>query len=117
MPERFLIGVPYDHYIETLDLSQTDSGVALGRRQSVARVRVHLLETSALRIGPKVGKMREVPFRQFEPIGAPVEPFSGYRRVPIPREWNSNGRIRVEGVDGLRMEILSVVSDTQIGDE
>ena len=115
--EGFLVGVPYDSFIETLDLAQTNQGNSLGRRQAVARVRVHLLETSALRIGPDEGRMREVPFRQFENLGAPPEPYSGYQRIPIPREWNSNGRIRVESVDPHRMEILSVMPDTQIGDE
>ena len=115
--ERYLLGVPYDHFIETLDLARTGAGDTMGRRQSIARVRVHLLETSALRIGPREGKVQDVPFRQFEPIGASVEPLSGYRRIPIPREWNSNGRMRIEGVDGLRMEVLSLMPDAQIGDE
>ena len=115
--DRYLIGVPYDHFIETLDLARTGAGDTMGRRQSIARVRVHLLETSALRIGPREGKVQDVPFRQFEPIGASVEPLSGYRRIPIPREWNSNGRMRIEGVDGLRMEVLSLMPDAQIGDE
>ena len=115
--DRYLIGVPYDHFIETLDLARTGAGDTMGRRQSIARVRVHLLETSALRIGPREGKVQDVPFRQFEPIGASVEPLSGYRRIPIPREWNSNGRMRIEGVDGLRMEVLSLMPDAQRGDE
>ena len=113
----FMIGVPYDSYIETLNLAQTSDGLALGRRQSVARVRVRILETRALRIGPDERRMRDVPIRQFENLGGPPEPFSGFQRVSIPREWDSNGRIRVESVDPHRMEVLSVMPDTQMGDE
>ena len=115
--EALTIGIPYDSFIETLDLDQTNEGPSYGRRQSVARVRVHILNTRALRMGPGEGKTRDVPIRQFEPLGTPPEPFTGFQRVSIPREWDSNGKIRVESVDPNRMEVLSLMPESQKGDE
>ena len=113
----FLIGLPYDSYIETLNLSDTGDGRTAGRRQSVARVRLQVANTRGLLVGPSEDRMEPVVMRQFEAHGADVRPFTGFVRVPIPREWESNGRVRIESRDPYRMEILQVIPDTQLGDE
>ena len=113
----FLIGLPYASYIETLNLDNTGQGRTAGRRQSVARVRVQVANTRGLLVGPSGDRMESIPMRQFEAHGEDVRPFTGFLRVPIPREWESNGKVRIESRDPYRMEILRVIPDTQLGDE
>ena len=113
----FLIGLPYASYIETLNLSETGQGRTAGRRQSVARVRLQIANTRGLLVGPSGDRMEPVIMRQFEAHGEDVRPFTGFVRVPISREWESNGKVRIESRDPYRMEILQVIPDTQLGDE
>ena len=113
----FLIGLPYASYIETLNLDNTGQRRTAGRRQSVARVRVQVANTRGLLVGPSGDRMESIPMRQFEAHGEDVRPFTGFLRVPIPREWESNGKVRIESRDPYRMEILRVIPDTQLGDE
>ena len=113
----FLIGLPYDSYIETLNLSETGQGRTAGRRQSVARVRLQVANTRGLLVGPSEDRLEPVIMRQFEAHGEDVRPFTGFVRVPIAREWESNGKVRIESRDPYRMEILQVIPDTQLGDE
>ena len=113
----FLIGLPYASYIETLNLDNTGQGRTAGRRQSVARVRVQVANTRGLLVGPSGDRMESIPMRQFEAHGEDVRPFTGFLRVPVPREWESNGKVRIESRDPYRMEILRVIPDTQLGDE
>ena len=113
----FLIGLPYASYIETLNLSETGQGRTAGRRQSVARVRLQIANTRGLLVGPSGDRMAPVVMRQFEAHGEDVRPFTGFVRVPVPREWESNGKVRIESRDPYRMEILQVIPDTQLGDE
>ena len=112
----FLIGLPYSSYIETLNLDNTGEGRSAGRRQSIARVRLQVANTRGLLVGPSGDRMESIPMRQFEAHGEDVRPFTGFLRVPIPREWESNGKVRIESRDPYRMEILRVIPDTQIGD-
>ena len=113
----FLIGLPYASYIETLNLSETGQGRTAGRRQSVARVRLQIANTRGLLVGPSGDRMEPVIMRQFEAHGEDVRPFTGFVRVPVSREWESNGKVRIESRDPYRMEILQVIPDTQLGDE
>ena len=113
----FLIGLPYASYIETLNLSDTGQGRTAGRRQSVARVRLQIANTRGLLVGPSGDRMEPVIMRQFETHGEDVRPFTGFVRVPVSREWESNGKVRIESRDPYRMEILQVIPDTQLGDE
>ena len=113
----FLVGLPYASYIETLNLSESGQGRIAGRRQSVARVRLQVANTRGLLVGPSETRMEPVVMRQFEAHGEDVRPFTGFVRVPIPREWESDGKIRIESRDPYRMEILQVIPDTQLGDE
>ena len=113
----FLIGLPYASYIETLNLDNTGQRRTAGRRQSVARVRVQVANTRGLLVGPSGDRMESIPMRQFEAHGEDVRPFTGFLRVPVPREWESNGKVRIESRDPYRMEILRVIPDTQLGDE
>ena len=115
-PDSFIVGMPYDSYIETLNLDETTEGRSFGKRQSVARVRVQVRDTRGLMLGPDSSKMVAVKMRQLEGHGEGVEPFTGFLRVPIPRSWESNGKVRIESVDPYRMEILAVIPDTQLGD-
>ena len=113
----FLIGLPYSSYIETLNLDNTGQGRSAGRRQSVARVRLQVANTRGLLVGPSGDRMESIPMRQFEAHGEDVRPFTGFLRVPVPREWESNGKVRIASRDPYRMEILRVIPDTQLGDE
>ena len=114
-PNDFLIGMPFDSYIETLNVSRSTSGRTLGRKVSVPRVHMQVANTRGLMVGPDADRMVVEQLRQFQRHGEGVMPYSGFLDKSIPREWNTNGKIRIAHQDPYRVEVLGIIPEVDMG--
>lgn len=109
------IGMPFPAYIETLNVQEeVGAGPLMGRRVTIPRARVQVLNTRGLRMGPP-GKLTSVRDRQFEGPGEQTKLFSGYIRQSLNTDWTQNGRLRIEASDAQPMHILSIIPDLDTG--
>jgi hypothetical protein len=107
---RIHIGLSYVSDLETLDLELQDK-VITGSEVKVSEVAVRFEKSRGLLIGPNEANLTEMKQREFEKMGEPTNLLTGVKKITLPPDWKSNGRIFIRQVDPLPMNILGVTLD------
>jgi hypothetical protein len=113
---RIQIGLRYISDIQTLDI-ETPQGTTQGQKKKVNSVNVRFRRSRGLLIGPDSDMLNEMKQREFEKMGEPTALLTGDKKIDIPPEWNSNGRVFLRQKDPLPITVLAIIPVVTPGDE
>lgn len=110
------IGLPYSSDLEPLAFEgRAAEGPLLARKRQIARVRVSLLNSRGLWVGPDKENQVEFKQRKFEPMGSAIQLHSGIVDVAIPPSWGNSGGLVLSQRDPLPLTILAVLPEIASG--
>jgi hypothetical protein len=113
---RVHLGLRYIGDLETLNI-ESPQGTTQGQKKKISDVVIRFKRSRGLLIGPSSDKLREMKQREFEPLGEPTELLTGDKKINIPPDWNSNGRLFLRQKEPLPFTILAVAPQIEPGDE
>lgn len=115
---RVTIGLGYTSDLETLEMEVGGEGNTLqDRARNIPEATIRLENTQALWVGPDADNLDEIPFRETELLGTPVDLFTGDKDVFLessdePRQ----GRVFMRNLDPVPVTILSVIPRIEYGE-
>ena len=112
------VGLPYISKIVTLSLEAgADVGTAQSRTKRIHEVFVRLYRSLGVKVGPEGGTLEIVPFRDSSDLmDRPPALFTGEKRVPYPRGFETKDHIQVQQDQPLPMTILALISHVKTND-
>ena len=112
------VGLPYISKVVTLSLEAgADVGTAQSRTKRIHEVFVRLYRSLGVKVGPEGGTLEIVPFRDSSDLmDRPPALFTGEKRVPYPRGFETKDHIQVQQDQPLPMTILSLISHVKTND-
>jgi hypothetical protein len=113
---RAIAGLPYKCRAKTLPLIIPDAGIEAKRKRIVA-VSPRLINSRGLKIGHSYDKLYEMKERTTEMWGVPIALQDGVHHESIGTTWDEEAFTYFELDDPLPVTLLSLVQDTEVGDE
>ena len=112
------VGLPYISKVVTLSLEAgADVGTAQSRTKRIHEVFVRLYRSLGVKVGPEGGTLEIVPFRDSSDLmDRPPALFTGEKRVPYPRGFETKDHIQVQQDQPLPMTILALISHVKTND-
>tara|TARA_R100001594_G_scaffold33685_2_gene62429 strand:- start:8892 stop:11399 length:2508 start_codon:yes stop_codon:yes gene_type:complete len=112
------VGLPYTSSVTTLSLEAgSDSGTAQSRTKRIHEVSVRLFRSLGVKVGPENGTLDTVPFRDSSDLmDRPPALFSGDKKVPYPKGFETKDNIQVQQDQPLPMTILALISHVKTND-
>jgi hypothetical protein len=115
-----VIGLPYKAQLKSLYVDVAGQPqTAQGRRIEVPAVTVRVQDTMGVKIGHtfEVEDLIEVKVDpEFQPLGYPLLPFTGDKRVVVGSTWETDAQVCVEQSNPLPATILAFIPEVNIGD-
>ena len=112
------VGLPYISKVVTLSLEAgADVGTAQSRTKRIHEVFVRLYRSLGVKVGPEGGTLEIVPFRDSSDLmDRPPALFTGEKRGPYPRGFETKDHIQVQQDQPLPMTILALISHVKTND-
>lgn len=115
---RVHIGLAYTSEMETLDfLFATQEGSVQDKIRHVPSTVVSLENTRALWIGQDIDNLVEVAFRTTEPLGSPINLFTGDKDVVLYPGDESHSRLFIRNTEPVPLTIISMIARVSYGNE
>lgn len=112
---KFAAGYHYNSDVETLPLEDPSGrNLIQGKKKRVPKVRITMMDTRGLLVGPNSKKLIAVKERQFERYGQPTRLYTGGRDFYIPSDWLGNGQVFIRQAYPLPMNVQAIVGTTDI---
>jgi hypothetical protein len=113
---RAIVGLPFTCRAKTLPVIASGAAIE-SRRKRIVGIGVRLDKSRGLKIGPTTDDLMPMRERTNEPYGHPTRLVNGMKYQLMPTDWNEEGQTVFEQTDPLPVNILSLVSDVEVGDE
>lgn len=113
---RAIIGLPFSCIAQTLPII-TPQAVIESRRKRVVGIGIRMDKSRGIKIGPTLDRLQELRERSDEDFGAPTRFVNGLKYQLQYSDWNSEGQTYFQQDDPLPVNILSIISDIDVGDE
>lgn len=113
---RAIVGLPYKCRAKTLPLIVPDAGIESKRKRVVA-VSPRLINSRGLKIGDSYDHLYDMKERTTEMWGRPTALQDGVHHESIGTTWDEEAFTYFELDDPLPVTLLSLVQDTEVGDE
>jgi hypothetical protein len=113
------IGLGYEATLETLDVDLgvlRNLGTIKGRKVSIPKVTVRVLDSRGLKIAVGTGEFQEWKQREDEDFGAPMALYSGHMEMVVEDDYDTAGRVTVKQSYPLPMHVTSVIPDIVVGE-
>lgn len=115
-----VIGLPYKSQLKSLYIDVAGQPqTAQGRRIQVPAVTVRVQDSVGVKIGHtfELEDLIEVKVDpEFQPLGYPLLPYTGDKRVVIGSTWEVDAQVCVEQSNPLPATILAFIPDVNVGD-
>lgn len=111
---RVHLGLPYAAEFETLNI-EAPQGTMQAAKKKINNVTVRFKRSRGMFIGLPGGKMEEMKQREFEAMGDPTALLTGDKKIDMPGDWSTNGRVVIRQPYPLPMTILAVLPDLTVG--
>lgn len=113
---KVAIGLPYTASIRSLDYSpQGQIAVSKGWTKVVKELKVQFYQTVGAEVGPDPGNLEPVLFRSgSDPMSAPLQPFSGIKRVKYRGRHDLEAKVYIENSQPLPMTILALMPEVSL---
>jgi hypothetical protein len=113
---RAIVGLPFFCNGKTLPLIVPDAGVE-GKRKRIVAVSPRLINSRGLKMGDDPSRVYPMKERTTEAWGRPTELQDGVHHMSIGTTWDEEGFTYLQIDDPLPVTLLSLVQDTEFGDE
>lgn len=113
---RAIVGLGFTCRAKTLPVIIPDQGIE-AKRKRIAGIGVRMDKSRGIKLGPQIDDVLPMRERTDEPYGHPVRLISGVRYALLRSEWNEEGQTYFIQNDPLPVNILSIVSEIEVGDE
>lgn len=111
------VGLPFTCQLQSLYVDiQSADGTVQSKRKTVPAVTVRMQDSRGLKAGPTFDSLVEIKERTNEPMGQPIQLFTGDQRVVLPATYNVPGQICVQQDNPLPSTILALIPELVIGD-
>lgn len=113
---RIHIGLPYESDLETLNIEvQQQDGVAQGRKLKISKVIIRFLNSRGGWLGPNEDNLNEIIQRSDEPLGSPIDLYTGDYDQTINSQYDDGGRVFYRQTDPLPITILAIIPSVTFG--
>ena len=111
------IGIPIESEIRTLPIEfNAQDGAYLSRRKRVSSINILFKNSRGGYFGVDEEKLDEIKWRSNEQLGAPIELFTGKKKVSVPAAtWSDIQQVRIKQDDPLPMTVLALVPEIEAG--
>lgn len=113
---RAIVGLPYTCKAKTLPLIVPDAGIE-GKRKRIVAVSPRLINSRGLKAGDDYDRLYPMKERTTEMWGRPTSLLDGIHRETIGTTWDEDAFTYFQLDDPLPVTLLSLVQDTEVGDE
>jgi hypothetical protein len=111
------VGLPFTAQLQSLYLDiQEGGGTIQSKRKTIPAVTIRMQDSRGLKAGPSFSNLIELKERTTEPMGQPVQLFTGDRRVNIPSSYTVAGQICVQQDNPLPATVLALIPELVVGD-
>jgi hypothetical protein len=107
------VGLPYETVIETTDLD-FNALETFGLERRPSRMKLNVLNSRGLEVGPDLDNMNPVPQRQFESLGSPIDLKSGFVDALAKSRFSERGSLFMRQTNPLPMQILGIVVEASV---
>lgn len=113
---RVSMGLKYTSDLETLNNEIAAGGSTIqGDLKKISTCTIRFSRSRGLFVGISSDALDEVKQRQFENMGDPTALLDGDLTLPLPSDWEQNGRVFARQRDPLPMNVLAFIPDLDIG--
>lgn len=113
---RAIVGLGFTCHAKTLPVIVPNAGIE-SKRKRIVGIGVRMDKTRGLKKGPSITDARPFRERTNEPYGHPTRLISGMLYELMFTDYNVEGQTTFIQTDPLPVNILSIVSDIEVGDE
>ena len=113
---RAIVGLPFTCRARTLPMIVPNAGIE-SKRKRIVGIGIRMDKSRGIKLGPTLDRMAPMRERTNEPYGHPVREISGIKYQLTYTEWNEEGQTYFVQDEPLPVNILSIVSDIEVGDE
>jgi hypothetical protein len=115
---RVHIGLPYTADLETLDVDLPQQAVSVRTRPKLmSHISTVVKDTPVLWAGTSFDRLTEYKIREFEKMGDPTNPKTGFIDVTVDAAWDEESRVCIRQRDPLPATVLAVIPRTLMGKE
>lgn len=111
------IGLPFECYIETLDLNVVGRGTVRPHGKTVSRVSALISESRGLWAGPDRDHLEEWAGRDVEDAYDVPEPFTGLAEVELNSTWEDRGSTQIWQLAPAPLTVLAVIPSVVVGSD
>lgn len=113
---RAIVGLPFSCRARTLPIIAPGAAIE-SKRKRIVGIGIRLDKSRGVKIGPTLDRMSELRERTTEPYGHPIRLINGMKYQLTYSQFDEEGQTYFTLDDPLPVNILSVVSDVEVGDE
>lgn len=113
---RAIVGLPITCRAKTLPIIIPNASIE-SKRKRIVGIGVRMDKSRGIKIGPTLDRLSELRERTTENYGRSTRFVNGMEYQLIYSDWNEEGQTYFVQSDPLPVNILSIVSDVEVGDE
>jgi hypothetical protein len=111
-----VVGLPYQAQLKTLYLDIQGGQTIQSKRKKVSAVTARLLNSRGIKIGQTFDNLREIKERNTQPMGQPIQLFTGDERVTLDPIYDLQGQICIQQDNPLPVTVLGLIPEITVGD-
>jgi hypothetical protein len=113
---RAIVGLSFTCRAKTLPMIVANAAIE-AKRKRVVGIGIRMDKSRGIRYGPALDQMSSLRERTDEAYGHSTRMVNGMKYQLAYSDWNEEGQTYFEQTDPLPVNILSIVSDIEVGDE
>jgi hypothetical protein len=111
------VGLPFTCQLQSLYVDVQEAGGTIqSKRKTIPAVTVRMQDSRGLKAGPTFDSLVEIKERTTEPMGQPIQLFTGDQRIVLPARYNVPGQICIQQDYPLPSTILALIPELVVGD-
>lgn len=109
------VGLPITATVQTLPFAVEVMGYGQEKPKNINGVFLRVKDSSMVKAGPSLDRLRPFAQRTTEPWGSPPDPVSGVIEIDVDPEWSLDGQLYIQQEDPLPITITSMLLDFAMG--
>ncbi len=112
---RVVAGLPYEADLETMPVEVNgENGHSVGRKKYINAVNVLFKDTVTAKAGCDFNRLENIKWRNREPYGHGIRPFSGTHRVVVPETARGTASVCIRSDSPLPMTVLAIMPELEV---
>ena len=110
------IGLPFTCQLQSLYIDAQGGSTIQSKRKKINAVTVRMQDSRGLKAGSTFNTLVEIKERSNQPMGQPIQLFTGDQRVNIDPNWTVQGQVCIQQDYPLPATILALIPEIEVGD-